>query len=98
MGDHLLAEEDNMRGTCFADRFGRVLGIVLSGLLMLSVCATASFAEQIETTPEDVVANENPVVETQGTDEVVCQDSLHSVMCNNSYTDDNGILKNGDDY
>ncbi|MDO4797664.1 MAG: hypothetical protein Q4A01_06565 [Coriobacteriales bacterium] len=56
-----------MRGTNHQGRFWRMLGVTLSGLLVLSVCVTAGYAEQIEVVSEDAVTVEEPVVEVQST-------------------------------
>ena len=101
MGDRLLTEEDGMRGVCFEGRFRKMLGVVLSGILVLSVCTTAAFAEQIEVVHEDEVAGQNHVVGTQDTGREVglrTMSDTHSIIVTNMYLDDNGEAQTGDDY
>ncbi len=68
MAARSLGKGDTMKGAFRMGRIWRVLGVVLSGLLVLSVCTTAGFAEQVDITPEEVVADATPDAGAQSTD------------------------------
>ena len=71
---------------------------MLGGLLMLSICATAGFAEQMEPVPEYPPTGQNPVLGTQGTGEELGLRSAHSIIVVNNYLDDDGAIQDGSDY
>ena len=66
-GCRLLAEEDIMKTTYDKGPFQKMPRVVLSGLLVLSMCPTTGFAEQIRAASEEMVPDGTPTVEAQGT-------------------------------
>ena len=79
-----------MRSKDFKELLRRVLGVVLSCMLVLSMCPTAGFAEQIEATPEDEPANEEHVLDAQGAGEegrLVAASTAHAITVDNKTSD-----------
>ena len=57
-----------MKATYDKGPFRKVPHVVLSGLLVLSMCPTAGFAEQMKAASEEMVPDETPAMGMQGTE------------------------------